>query len=822
MSTTAEKLQKIKSIKNDLKEKINAKGGSITDTTPFAEYPIQVENISGGNSYDYVVTFINWNGDILQTNYVMSGDSVTYEGVTPTKSVDDDYIYIFSGWSNDTTNVTSDVVAIAEFEQKECTVIKLNLTNSSHLQPTVNIQGFVGTYTIDWGDGVVETYTSGTTQNIACLKSTAYSTTGEYIIKVSIDYSYKTGSTQAISLEYGSSGSILPYRRAVTRWEFQEGLFNIIREKMFYYSQNLTNIIIPEGVINIEPNSFEGCLKLESVMLPNSLIDIHRNAFYFCSQLTNITIPESVTSISDSAFYGCSKLTSVIIPKGMTAIAMNTFYDCTSLTNVTILGDITTLHISAIRGCTSLTNITIPKSVTKISATGLYIGSSTNKATITFESEIPCTIESSSFNASALEQIRVPIDSVDAYKSATNWSAYADYIVGYEPEDQITITENGTYDVTNKTTAIVNVESSGGGSVDTTGKHKVTYFDLDGSELKVEYVEDGGTTTPPSDPNYDSEYLQFDCWNYDVANLVVDRDINIGAIYETITGDTYLFIRLTENIGLEIPSLKITGATSIDWGDGTVDTNLTHTYADYGEYVIKVSGMTKTEYGLFNGSYDSPYTYSLQKMYLGNSVTTIGTSAFSNCKSLAIISIPNTASIEGAVFYNCYSLTSIIIPDSVTSIGQRAFYYCYSLTSIIIPEGVTSIGYSAFDSCTSLTSIIIPEGVTSIEKRAFYGCYSLTSIIIPEGVTSIGDNAFYGCYSLVNYIFNCVSVPTLTTANSFLSINYSATIWVRDELVEEYKSATNWSTYASYIKPLSSMSDKLREELGLWYKENII
>ena len=334
--------------------------------------------------------------------------------------------------------------------------------------------------------------------------------------------------------------------------------------------------------------------------------------------------------------------------------------------------------------------------------------------------------------------------------------------------------------------------SSGGGSVDTTGKHKVTYFDLDGTVLKTDYVEDGGTTTPPSDPSYDSEYLEFDCWNYDVANLVVDRDINIGAIYETITGDTYLFIRLTEAIGLEIPSLNISGATSIDWGDGTVDTNLTHTYADYGEYVIKVSGMTKTEYGLFNGNYDSPYTYSLQKMYLGNSVTTIGTSAFRNCKSLAIISIPNTASIEGAVFYNCYSLTSIIIP-----------------------EGVTSIGYSAFDSCTSLTSIIIPEGVTSIGYSAFDSCTSLTSIIIPEGVTSIGDNALYGCHCLVNYIFNCVSVPTLNTANSFLSINYSATIWVRDELVEEYKSATNWSTYASYIKPLSSMSDKLREELGL-------
>ena len=48
MSTVLEKLQELKNIKDDFKEKINAKGGSITDTTPFSEYPSQVENLSGG------------------------------------------------------------------------------------------------------------------------------------------------------------------------------------------------------------------------------------------------------------------------------------------------------------------------------------------------------------------------------------------------------------------------------------------------------------------------------------------------------------------------------------------------------------------------------------------------------------------------------------------------------------------------------------------------------------------------------------------------------------------------------------------------------
>ena len=176
-------------------------------------------------------------------------------------------------------------------------------------------------------------------------------------------------------------------------------------------------------------------------------------------------------------------------------------------------------------------------------------------------------------------------------------------------------------------------------------------------------------------------------------------------------------------------------------------------------------------------------------MTIPDSVTSIGSGAFSNCAALtgiwvtegnshyssdasgvlfskdkttlvqcpgtlAACTIPDSVtSIVGYAFDGCASLTSVAIPDGVTSIGHGAFYNCTSLTSVTIPDGVTSIGKGAFYDCTSLTSVTIPDSVTSIDEYAFYDCKSLTSVTIPDSVTSIGDWAFSGCKSLTNVYF---------------------------------------------------------------------
>ena len=179
---------------------------------------------------------------------------------------------------------------------------------------------------------------------------------------------------------------------------------------------------------------------------------------------------------------------------------------------------------------------------------------------------------------------------------------------------------------------------------------------------------------------------------------------------------------------------------------------------------------------------------SLQSVTIPNSVTSIGDEAFSGCKSLQSVTIPNSVTkIGDGVFCWCDSLQSITIPNSVTSIGDNAFYLCDSLQSITIPNSVTSIGDGAFYLCVSLQSVTIPNSVTKIGDNAFDWCKSLQSVTIPNSVTSIGDNAFNSCDSLQsvtipnsvtsigdNAFSGCKSLQSITIPNSVTSIGDEA------------------------------------------------
>lgn len=354
-----------------------------------------------------------------------------------------------------------------------------------------------------------------------------------------------------------------------------------------------------------------------------------------------------------------------------------------------------------------------------------------------------------------------------------------------------------------------------------TDKISVTFLDADGTLLKRQYLDIGGTATAPSNPTLDSDYLTFSGWS-DTELTNITESKTIYATYTTKDNATYIFIHIpTANKAI---TLRFGGTIiSVDWGDGTTDATLSHTYSATGDYVIKVVGGTSITTYILNSTTDNAF---ILKCYLSNAITSLN-NAFYQCFSLKSIILPNSIKGIGSnVFYQCFSLTSINLPSTITTLNSQAFLSCYSLKNITIPSGVTSIGSGAFSGCASLTSITLPSGVRSLEST-FYNCYSLTNINLPSGITGLGDSifsychsltsislpssitslgssVFSSCYNIQQVIINADSVITIQS-NTFSSFSYGTKFYVPDNLVEDYKVATNWVNFADRIYPLSSL-----------------
>lgn len=287
-----------------------------------------------------------------------------------------------------------------------------------------------------------------------------------------------------------------------------------------------------------------------------------------------------------------------------------------------------------------------------------------------------------------------------------------------------------------------------------------------------------------------------------------------------------------------------------------------HEYSRPGDYVIRltVDGELKLPNSTTNLLYESSvllhdytddkrnlsYSKSIRKIELGNGVKSIGDKSFCNYDNLTAITIPNgVTEILNKAFYNMFHLKCVVIPFGTISIGNYAFRECLGLETVSIPNSVTIIRQYAFDSCHALKSAIVPNSVVTFEQYVFTYCYALTKfdltdvvakanyvfryceellsvtfvdratslgkgllagasgithVDIPGSVESINYATFENCYGVRYYdLTEHTFIPALKGIEAFTNIAADCEIRVPAALADEWKAATNWSTYASQI-----------------------
>lgn len=207
-----------------------------------------------------------------------------------------------------------------------------------------------------------------------------------------------------------------------------------IESSISYKDKNYT-------VTKIAMWAFNKCNSLTEVTIPNTVIEIDYQAFYYCPNLKKVTIHEGVKTIGQTAFIGCTQLTSITIP-GTIKNMDQAFSGNTALSHVTLTNGISNISNMAFKGCTGLTEIKVPISVEQI-CPGAFNGC-TNLKSVLLEKNIK-TIN------------------VNAFKDCTNLSDVK--YNGYKTDwDKVTVNTTGNDTLTSKVQYLcdINFDLNGG------------------------------------------------------------------------------------------------------------------------------------------------------------------------------------------------------------------------------------------------------------------------------------------------------------------------------------------------------------------------
>jgi hypothetical protein len=433
----------------------------------------------------------------------------------------------------------------------------------------------------------------------------------------------------------------------------------------------ITSVVMPDSVTNIGRDAFYDCGGLTNIVISTNVTLLDNEVFCFTG-LTSFTFPNGITNIGISAFDNCISLTNVVIPSGVQYIGDYAFNDCYSMNSVTIPDSVTTLGDWAFSGC-NMTNLTIGHGITSI-------------PTYEFE-ECP-----------SLKNVIIP-DSVTNIGNNAFGLCYALTNITYGASLTANAVGNLRFqEDTNLCTLTVSTNNPTLSSL-----NGVLFDKGQGTLIQCPIGKAGSYRIPDSVTNVWQQAF----WNCSaLADMAINNSITTAGsgFFNGCTGLTNITI-----VDSVTDILPFTFYQCVNLNTITVDTN--------NPFYSSSDGVVFDKHQTAIIQYPNNGTGSL---ILSEGITNIAACAFAYCTSLSNIALPNSLIYIGfGAFYNCSGLTSITIPGGVTSIEDSSFYNCASLTNVTVLGGVTNIGYYAFVGCYLLTRVVFEGDAPSADASAF-------------------------------------------------------------------------------------------------------
>ena len=302
----------------------------------------------------YTVRYLNYDGEVLQEDNVNGGTSISYHGETPIKPKDDTNWYIFSGWSEEATDVNADMDIMAEYEAIPFTTGGIKYT----LADTSDYYIVTGLYANNLEEYIIPPEHEGLPVKKIAKDALNCPNAKNIVIPNSVEIIEAEAICNCGKLEkltipfigekniyYATTARVYtifnqtdyPSRLPATLKEITISGSCVITDSAFYDCTLIERVIIKEAT-KIGYSAFGQCSSLTEIEIPATVTEIASFAFRDTG-LKSIKINEGTKKISSKAFYFCNKLETVYMPASIEEVSSDIFAGITGIVKIYYNGE---------------------------------------------------------------------------------------------------------------------------------------------------------------------------------------------------------------------------------------------------------------------------------------------------------------------------------------------------------------------------------------------------------------------------------------------------------------------------------------------------